>query len=379
MLCPVTISTKWLHPIPGRADMNTTLSEFRSTRPLTHNKGSMLFSYVTRTLPEVQKLLQQWRIRAESIPNEMLRRQALDSLTNKAFHCQGGAIYAAYPRNSQLLQFIVAYQTICDYLDNLCDRAGSTDGSGFRQLHQSLLDALDPSRSRADYYENYPHQNDGGYLNVLVEICRQTLAAATQYHQVQPEIMVLAEWYSSLQVAKHIQVEQREQVLYSWANSHLANYPNLYWQEFAAASGSTLAIFALLRQSFMGSHDHEFYQELWDAYFPWICSLHILLDYLIDQEEDSQGGDLNFVFYYDDDVEIKKRLTTILSKCYEQVLALPELPFHEMVVDGLLAMYLSDSKVELQGYESLRRHLIEHGGNTAWRTYRLCRTVRRFL
>lgn len=359
--------------------MNTTLSELGSTLPFTHNKGSMLFSYVTRTLPEVQKLLQHWRIRAELIPDEMLRQQALDSLTNKAFHCQGGAIYAAHPRNSQLLQFIVAYQTICDYLDNLCDRAGSTNGHSFSQLHQSLLDALDPSRSRVDYYENYPHQNDGGYLNALVETCRQTLAGATQYHQVQAEIMVLAEWYSKLQVAKHIQVEKREQVLCSWANSHLANYPALHWQEFAAASGSTLAIFALLRQAFMGNNDHRIYQQIWCAYFPWICSLHILLDYLIDQEEDRQGGDLNFVFYYDNEEEMIERLTLILSRCYEQVFALPELSYHEMVVDGLLAMYLSDRKVELQGYESLRRHLIEQGSNTAWRTYRLCRTVRRFL
>ena len=72
-------------------------------------------------------------------------------------------------------------------------------------------------------------------------------------------------------------------------------------------------------------------------------------------------------------------MTIILSQCYEQVLALPESTFHEMVVDGLLAMYLSDRKVELQGYESLRQHLIDNGSNTAWRIYRLCRTVRRFL
>lgn len=359
--------------------MATTLSGSKSTLPFTHNKGSILFRYITRTLPEVQKLLHHWRIRANLIPNKMLRQQALDSLTNKAFHCQGGAIYAAHPYNSQLLQFIVAYQTMCDYLDNLCDRAGSTDGYGFSQLHRSLLDALDPSRGKADYYENYPHQNDGGYLSALVETCRQNLASATQYFQIQPKIMVLAEWYSSLQVAKHIAMDKREGVLYNWANSQLVNYPTLFWQEFAAATGSTLAIFALVRQAFMGNNDFRTYQQMWNAYFPWICGLHILLDYLIDQEEDRLGGDLNFVFYYDNEAEMMERLTIILSQCYEQVLALPESTFHEMVVDGLLAMYLSDRKVELQGYESLRQHLIDNGSNTAWRIYRLCRTVRRFL
>jgi tetraprenyl-beta-curcumene synthase len=50
-----------------------------------------------------------------------------------------------------------------------------------------------------------------------------------------------------------------------------------------------------------------------------------------------------------------------------------------MVVDGLLALYLSDRKVELQGYHSLRRQLLNQGGKRAWRTYHLCRTVRHFL
>jgi tetraprenyl-beta-curcumene synthase len=131
----------------------------------THNKGTMLGSFVIRTLPQVQKLLQFWQAKAQGIPDPTLRQQALDSLAHKAFHCQGGAVYAAYPRNAQLLEFIIAYQTMCDYLDNLCDRAGSTDGHAFKQLHQSLLDALDSNRNPTDYYKNYPYQDDGGYLS----------------------------------------------------------------------------------------------------------------------------------------------------------------------------------------------------------------------
>jgi len=339
----------------------------------------MLFSFITRTLPDVQKLLQHWRGRAHKIPDPILRKQALDSLAGKAFHCQGGAVYAASPRHPQLLEFIVAYQTMCDYLDNLCDRAGSTDGCAFQQLHQSLLDALDPNRDSGDYYANYPYQNDGGYLRSLVETCRKNILCAPHYYQVQNEVIILAEWYSSLQAAKHIDIEQREQVLRRWADYHIANYPAFYWQEFAAASGSTLALFALMRQAFMGQNNSQIYRQLWDAYFPWICSLHILLDYFIDQEEDRQGGDLNFIFYYDNEAEMMERLTYILSQCHQKAAALPDGSFHEMVVDGLLAMYLSDPKVELQGYGKLRRQLLNHGSNRAWRTYRLCRTVRHFL
>lgn len=357
--------------------MNLNLSRNVTRTGVKHS--IILFSFIFQTLPRVQKLMKQWQRKARAIPDQTLRQQALDSLAGKAFHCQGGAVFAAYPLNANLLRFIVAYQTMCDYLDNLCDRAGSTDGQAFRQLHRALLDALDPARSPVDYYKYYPFKNDGGYLKALVEECRRSLEQAVAYQEVQSQLIKLAEWYSSLQTAKHIHLEQREQVLCNWAKRQMADYPDLYWQEFAAATGSTLAIFALLRQAFMDNNQQRTYQLIYDAYFPWICSLHILLDYLIDQEEDRQGGDLNFVFYYDGSETVIERFTWLLSSCYQEIAGLPEYQFHRLVVDGLLAMYLSDSKVQLQGYEQLRRYLLNNGSTTAWRTYHLCCSVRRFL
>jgi len=343
------------------------------------NRNIILFSFITQTLSQVQKLLGQWQIKARAIPDQNLRQQALDSLAGKDFHCQGGAVFAAHPRNTNLLHFIVAYQTMCDYLDNLCDRAGSTDGQAFYQLHRALVDALDFTSGPVDYYKYYPYKNDGGYLNSLVQVCRCSLGQAFTYEEVQPKLIRLAEWYSSLQVAKHIHPEQREQVLCNWVNDQRADYPDFYWQEFAAATGSTLATFALLREAFNNYNQPQHFQIIYDAYFPWICSLHILLDYLIDQEEDRQGGDLNFVFYYDSSQLMIDRFTYLLSSCYQKVAGLPESPFHQVVVDGLLAMYLSDRKVQLQGYDHLRRHLLNHASPTAWRTYHLCCWVRRFL
>lgn len=40
----------------------------------------------------------------------------------------------------------------------------------------------------------------------------------------------------------------------------------------------------------------EMTEKIKAGYFPYIQGLHILLDYLIDQEEDKAGGDLNFCF-----------------------------------------------------------------------------------
>ena len=47
------------------------------------------------------------------------------------------------------IKFIVAYQTISDYLDNLCDRSSSLDPQDFAALHESMGDALSVERSQS--------------------------------------------------------------------------------------------------------------------------------------------------------------------------------------------------------------------------------------
>ena len=42
----------------------------------------------------------------------------------------------------EAIRFIVAYQTISDYLDNLCDRSTSLDPKDFSALHEAMKDAL---------------------------------------------------------------------------------------------------------------------------------------------------------------------------------------------------------------------------------------------
>lgn len=83
------------------------------------------------TIPETRKALDAWRAQAETIPNEELRTQALASLRDKQFHCEGGTVYALadMPNRHILIPLIVSYQTISDYLDNLCDRK-DFDGPG---------------------------------------------------------------------------------------------------------------------------------------------------------------------------------------------------------------------------------------------------------
>jgi tetraprenyl-beta-curcumene synthase len=79
-----------------------------------------------------------------------------------------------------------------------------------------------------------------------------------------------------------------------------------------------------------------------------VGALHILLDYLIDQAEDQLGGDLNFIASYhcDPDLDVGQRLAAITAEARARAQQVH--PFHLMVIDSLLALYLSDAKVVAQ-------------------------------
>ena len=51
--------------------------------------------------------------------------------------CEGGGIYGLLARDrfDELIQFIIAYQIMCDYLDNLCDQSDYLDLSNQLTLH----------------------------------------------------------------------------------------------------------------------------------------------------------------------------------------------------------------------------------------------------
>lgn len=303
-------------------------------------------------LPDVEQELTAWRAVAEQIPDDELRKQALASMNAKRFHCQGGAVYAAahLAKRHVIIPLIVAFQTISDYLDNLCDRSTSQDGDDFRLLHQSMLDAINPqpSAEAKDYYALHHEKEDGGYLEQLVRRCQSCIVELPSYTDVYPTIREWVSLYCDLQVYKHIQHDQREDALLRWWDEHRADYPDLSWNEFAAATGSTLGVFMLFLSASDDNFNTEAIPAIEQAYFPYISGLHILLDYLIDQEEDRIGGDLNFCHYYESEAQTVTRFSYITEQARKLSKGLAGHRFHHMIIEGLLALYLSDPKVKKQ-------------------------------
>jgi len=308
----------------------------------------------------------------------VLGKQALSSIHLKRFHSQGGCIYALYPKTDlqSAVKFIVSLQTISDYLDNLCDRMEITDEPAFRQLHLSILDAVDPEREINQYYKFYPYWDDNGYLVKLVEECRCQIKNLPSYNLVIGPIKKYVHLYSDLQSYKHLSEKIREDCLKTWADYYMKQYPDISCWEFSAAAGSTLGIFVL----YASAHDPDLTMDevkmLDKAYFPWICGLHILLDYYIDAQEDLQMGDLNFTYYYKNLKQCEERLSYFIERSYEQCSNLPYPEFHRTMVRGLLAMYLSDPKAS-QGMNRLASHnIIKSSKPETVFYYKLCKFLR---
>jgi len=315
--------------------------------------------------PEVQRQLSAWKREAMLIPDEELRMQAIASIENKDFHCEGGAILAllAEDYKNEAISFIVAYQTISDYLDNLCDRSTSLYDKDFEALHEAMFHSLQRQSETVNYYRFREEQNDGGYLNKLVETCRLFMKKLNRFDYIEPYLQELCTYYVDLQIHKHVAVHEREDRLKRWFSNHEDKLPNMSWFEFSACSGSTLGIFCLISSALRQDFDQKQAEQIYRGYFPYIQGLHIMLDYFIDQQEDIEGGDLNFCFYYKNRVELYTRMSHFVTKAEHYLQELPHKAFHKLIHSGLLGLYLSDEKVGLEKETKLlAKKMVKLGG-----------------
>ncbi|WP_141433746.1 tetraprenyl-beta-curcumene synthase family protein [Bacillus sp. 03113] len=346
---------------------------------------TLMSNVYRKVLPTVHHELSYWKKRAEAIPNAELRKQALDSIEKKTFHCEGGAIMAlmAMKHYQEAIKFIVAYQTISDYLDNLCDRSTSLDPKDFEALHESMKDALSLSASPKNYYRFREEQDDGQYLYDLAATCRGVLNKISNYQWIKDYLLELCQYYCDLQIHKHVAVEERIPRLTNWFNHYKKKLPDMKWYEFSACSGSTLGIFCLVSYAFQSKFEQKHAENIRDGYFPYIQGLHILLDYFIDQEEDRTEGDLNFCFYYDDEEQLFSRLKHFIMEADMHTKKLPHRRFHQLINRGLLAIYLSDEKVYKQkNVRKLAKNMIKSSGPTSLFFYingRIYRNVQKWL
>jgi len=307
--------------------------------------------FVGSVIPRAGRELAILRADAARIPDPALREQALASIDGKAYHVQGGCILATFMPNDTAQRYVAivaALETIYDYLDNLCDRLPGVTPQAYASLHHALIDALDERRAPGDYYRDGPHRDDGGYLRRLVESVRAGLHAMPHYVAVRDDVVEIAQYYADLQVLKHGPVEARESACGAWYARNRERFPNLSWWEFAAACGSSLPVFALIALAARQRPARSEIDATVKAYFPGVSALHILLDYFIDQAEDLEHGELNFVACYASRPEAVVGLRRLLRGALARVRTLAGAAHHRFLVEAMCVFYLTHPKVFAQ-------------------------------
>jgi tetraprenyl-beta-curcumene synthase len=302
-------------------------------------------------VPLASQDLRRIRTRAKTIPDTGLREQALASIDAKAYHVQGGSILATFlPRApaQRYVAIVAPLETIYDYLDNLCDRLPDVPPAAYRTLHEALVDALDPAATPRDYYRDGPFADDGGYLRWLVETVRAQIARLPNYTPVAGQAIEAAGFYRDLQSLKHLPPEEREIACADWYDTHSARFTDLRWWEFAAACGSSLPVFAMLYLASRTDLDTSTVAPTYEAYFPSVSAVHIMLDYFIDQAEDLEHRELNFVACYTSSAEAVERVRSLLHQAGTRLRTLAFAERHTFLFHAMCTFYLTHPKVFAQ-------------------------------
>jgi tetraprenyl-beta-curcumene synthase len=318
-----------------------------------------LLRFMTRIVPISAANLAAIRERAAAIPDARLRAQALASVDGKAYHVAGACILATFlepPAARAYVSIVAPLETIYDYLDNLCDRHPEVSVDAYPVLHQAIADALDPSATVHDYYARGPAGDDGGYLRDLVERTQRALSRVPHLDVLAPRFAHAAQLYGEMQTYKHYPPGEREQRCVAWYEQHRDQYRDIDWHEFASAAGSQFHVYGPLFEAFLDRRDAI--AGTYDAYFPYVSALHVLLDAFIDQAEDREHGELNFSRVYGGTAALRTRVHRLIDAARSRLRALPGDRAHSFVLDVMTLFYLSHPKIAAQGLEREARALL---------------------
>jgi tetraprenyl-beta-curcumene synthase len=199
-------------------------------------------------------------------------------------------------------------------------------------------------RSLGDYYRDGPARDDGGYLLSLVGRSRAALSRLPSLAAVQDRIAEAAAFYVELQTLKHLP-QGREEACRRWHERCGARFAALTWWEFAAACGSSLPVFAMLFMASQRAPRAADVGATYHAYFPHLSAVHILLDYFIDQAEDREHHELNFVACYPAKDEAIERMRSLIAGAAQRLGAIAHADYHLFLLNAMCLFYLTHEKV----------------------------------
>ncbi|MGA9876312.1 MAG: DUF2600 family protein [Solirubrobacteraceae bacterium] len=316
--------------------------------------------------PFLRAEMREWRSRAEAIPDQTLRRVALEAQHVKRGNLEGAVAFATLAGCEHRLcsaRAMAAYEAAFDYLDCLCEMPNADPLLNGRQLSQALIVAVQPGRGHDDYYAHHSTSRDGGYLRALVDACQTTLGSLPAYSAVGEALVRVSSRIAAYQSFNHGDAHGSHDAFARWALSetelhrHRRGGPQLQWWEVGAAGGSSLAAFALIAAAADPRTVRAHAEAVDDAYFPWIGAVNSLLDSLVDQHEDDAPGQHRLLDYYASSEQATERLEFITKQAMLRAQRLKPRHGHALILAAMTSFYLSSPEARVRDLRRVRERL----------------------
>jgi tetraprenyl-beta-curcumene synthase len=319
---------------------------------------------LTWGLPSVTREVRYWDALARGIPEGPLREDALDALQRKRGQTDGAALFSILPRrrNGSYLRLLAAYQIAWDYLDSISERGAYAGIQNGRQLHLALVDALDPEGPNRDYYKYSPWREDGGYLQALVDTCRECCRRLPSFAQVRTLVLRDAMRAQVLALNHEPDPVLRDASLRAWAASEFPSGHDATWYELSGAASAGLAAFALLALACEPHCTEEEIARTHAAYFPWVSGVACMLDSFADQAEDRANGDHSYIAHYPTPDVAVTQTCRLLRRCMCELDTLTNGEAHLLIAGCMVALYLSKSSTREHSMQRWRCELAKAGG-----------------
>jgi tetraprenyl-beta-curcumene synthase len=306
-----------------------------------------------------------WRARALAIPDAAIREDALTSIDSKRGHADGAALFWILPRRRDLnlLRLLVRYQIIWDFLDCVNERGAAAGTANGRQLHLALVEALDPGAPISDYYRYHPWRDDGGYLRMLVEACRNSCAALPSYGHVRSLVLREARRAQVLALNHDTSPADRDDALRRWAATEFSPTHPLSWFELSSAASASLTVLAFLALASQRTCSESDVQRTCAAYCPWISGAATMLDSFVDQAEDEVNGDHRYVAHYASEAVAKERVDRLVMRSAAEARRLRNGHRHAVIAACMIAMYLSKDSARTPHMRRSTASIVRAGGS----------------
>lgn len=293
--------------------------------------------------PLVGVQLERWDRRACAIKDPVLQALAIENLHEERFNAEVAATLATLaPREHRhaVVEAIVAYEVMYDYLDGLTEQPVDDPLRNGRELYRALTEAITLSvEPVGGYYASQP-VDDGGYLEELVDVVRKALAGLPSAIMIGHAAGLAASRCAEAQVRAHAVPMLGTTQLEEWARSKARDTP-LGWQAFlAGAASSVLTVHALIAAAADERTTSEQTATI-DAVYLSIAVLSTMLDSLVDYQDDTRACRIGYIRYYTDHDLLARDLISAARRAVEHAGTLPSGAHHVMTLVGVAAYYIS--------------------------------------